>query len=166
MIVSTEVDSIIKDSLTQFCSFISLNHWYGREREAISLYVMGFLTKMCKEGSFLCDPRQIGIEVAVPQIPSPNSKPQVNKDLVIWPEPAMVCWNDRREPANHPICIMEWKANQQRKSTHDISWLRQYSSDKQNLVCYGVNLNIEAERHSLLVDRIYLGECSPSWLSL
>lgn len=165
MIVPTEVDSIIKDSLTKFYSFISLNHWYGREREAISLYVTGFLIKMCKERSFLYDPRQIGIEVAVPQIPSPNSKPQVNKDLVIWPEPAMVCWNADRKPVNHPICIMEWKANQKDKSVHDISWLRQYSSNKQNMVCYGVNLNIEAKRPSLLVDRIYLGECSPSWLS-
>ncbi|QOJ03658.1 MAG: hypothetical protein HRU71_09230 [Planctomycetia bacterium] len=63
-----ELDSIIQSSLLEFAEWIDHHAWFGREKEAVSLYVLGFLQKHCRPRTILSDATQIGIEVAVPQI--------------------------------------------------------------------------------------------------
>ena len=100
--MGTELDDILKKSLTQFVNGIIEDGWYGKEREAISLYAFGTLINFCKPGTILDAPAQIGIEVRVPKPTRRDSKsscldPQrsqrpkneVMKDLVIWQAPGM-----------------------------------------------------------------------------
>ncbi|MGD1996311.1 MAG: hypothetical protein PVH62_06025 [Anaerolineae bacterium] len=63
-----ELDEIVQRSLAEFVEDVFSTGWLGREREAISLFVLGYLSGFCKPGSLLRDPTQIGIEVAVPQL--------------------------------------------------------------------------------------------------
>lgn len=107
----SKINEIIKQSLVEFVEDIRTNSWLGREREAISLYVFAHLLKFCKDSSFLYDPAQICIEGAVPRLVDVDKeyKRQVCKDLIIWPEPRMTCWDEQRKPTRVPIVIMKWK---------------------------------------------------------
>lgn len=105
-----QIDEIVKLSLTTLAEDIA-SGWTGRrEREVVSLFCFGHLLRHCRPGSFLSDPTQIGIEVAVLQIPSQTaltgkagSKEQVCKDIVIWPKARMTCWDDAGRPTvNRP----------------------------------------------------------------
>jgi len=98
----TDLDVIIEKSLRSFHSDICSSEWCGREREMLSLYVFGHLVKFCHPRTILYDTAQIGIEVAVPQLP-PDQEHRgrgktVCKDLVIWPEPKMTMWSIGRQP--------------------------------------------------------------------
>jgi hypothetical protein len=108
--MNAEIDNIVRVSLTEFVEDVFRSSWRGREREAVSLYVLGFLQEQCRSGRILRDPTQIGIEAAVPSSLKLNPKGRVCKDLVLWREPKMTCWNERWEAVNPPLAIMEWKA--------------------------------------------------------
>lgn len=131
-----ELDRIIQASLCEFATWIDSHAWFGREKEAVSLYVLGFLQNQCRPLSILSDPTQIAIDVAVPQLPAATgkSKQHVNKDLVIWDKPGKTCWNrtpavgEKLAPAHWPLCIMEWKrAKSHRESKRDCQWLEAFS---------------------------------------
>lgn len=57
-----------------------------RERELVSRFAFGHLVPRCRPGTALFHPRQLGIEVAVPQRSGDGVRrqPDVCKDLVIW----------------------------------------------------------------------------------
>lgn len=88
----TDIDAIIHQSLSGFVADIFASAWYGKEREAISLYVFGHLLHYCRANTILSDPRQLGIEVRVLKPNTLGAKAEVCKDLVIWPEPRQTCW--------------------------------------------------------------------------
>ncbi len=54
---------------------------------------------------------QIGIEVAVPQLPGDKRRDNVCKDLVIWPDERMTLWDGSGEMYHEPMAVMEWKVN-------------------------------------------------------
>lgn len=131
----TDLDSIIEQSLRSFYEDIS-SEWCGRENEMVNLYALGHLAKHCVAGTILTELTQLGIEVAVCQLP-PDPKhtgrrKTVRKDLVIWPKGRMTLW-----PQNEPLAIMEWKVNHvfnhaahqknRREHEDDIQWLRETS---------------------------------------
>ncbi len=103
----------------------------------VSLYAFGHLVNYVRQGTILSELTQIGIEVAVRQLPPdkehPRKKKDVRKDLVIWPDPGMTLWK-ANIPHNEPLAVMEWKVNhylsrashQQNRREHqeDIRWLR------------------------------------------
>ncbi len=64
-----DIDALVMGALDAFLEEIRRNDWHGREREAVSLFAFGALAGQCRAGSWLFDQRQIGIEVAVPQVP-------------------------------------------------------------------------------------------------
>ena len=72
--VIAEIDRIARESLTDFVGHVFAEEWFGREREAVSLYTLGYLLPHCRPDGFLRHPTQIGIEGAVPQIDGPNRK--------------------------------------------------------------------------------------------
>ncbi len=45
------------------------SEWCGRENEAVNLYALGHLAKQVRRGTILSNLTQIGIEVAVRQLP-------------------------------------------------------------------------------------------------
>ena len=161
-----EIDEIIGSLLSDLVADIFSIDWVGRERELVSLFALGYLSKRCKIGSFLHDPAQIGIEVAVPQLPGDGRKAQVCKDLVIWPAPGMTCWDQYRRPIHHPSVIIEWKTNRTRVSAKDVSWLQEYSKAKPDFLGYAVCVDSRERRFRLACDRIQCGRVQPTWLKL
>jgi hypothetical protein len=115
----SEFDSIVEQSLRLFYQDIC-SEWCGRENEMVNLYALSHLAKQVRPNTILSDVGQIGIEVAVRQLPkeallkwnpkAESPKKDVRKDLVIWPSARMSLWN-ANIPCNEPLAIMEGKVN-------------------------------------------------------
>lgn len=164
--MSAELDEVIRSSLTRFTDDVFGNRWYGLEREAVSLYAFGYLQRHTRPGRFLRDPTQIGIEVRVPQLKEPGRKARVTKDLVIWQEPWMTCWDADRRPVQYPAAIVEWKVNEAKVSEHDVAWLCKFSTDLDHFVGYAVCMDLLQRNFRLSCTRIHRGQAQPDWLLL
>jgi len=162
-LIVQRLEDIVRISLNELAEYLSESTWRGRERELVSLYAFGFLQKHCKPKSVLRDPTQIGIEVAVPQLPKPGAKSQVCKDLVIWKKPGMTCWDRRGKPTRHPLAILEWKVNLKKGIEADIDWLSAYSEERPKFAGFSVFC---VPRKPVLLDvaLVRLGEVEPGWL--
>lgn len=165
------LDSLIRSTLTAFTDAIFASEWRGREREAVSLYAIGFLQPRCTAGGLLHDPTQVAIEVTVPGVPSLNPKGRVNKDLVVWPEPRMTVWNGAWQVVNEPLAILEWKVFRSntrapRVSEHDLEWLVAFSRDRARFVGYGVTVDLAERGFRTRVARCRRGAAQQDWLAL
>ena len=154
-----QVDVIIRDSLGDFVSEVTRSLWKGREREAISLYAFGFLQRYITADGVLRDTTQIGIEVTVPSDKAVNPKGRVAKDLVLWAEPKMTCWDQNWRVTNFPLAIMEWKVYRlpSRKavvSNKDTEWLLYYSKYCPSaFVGYAISLDLIDQEFRINVTR-------------
>lgn len=162
----TELDSVVKQSLLEFADDVFRTNWFGKEREAVSLYAFGYLLKQCRPASVLYDPRQIGIEVRVQRPPTKGTKAEVCKDLVIWPEPSMTRWFPSGNGANTPIAVLEWKADVQQLAANDIAWLRTFTGHNPGETGYAVSLDLKARQFRLLCARVRADEIDEQWLAL
>jgi len=160
------LDLIIRESLESLVSSVFASQWYGREREVVSLYAFNHLQALCRESSVLHHPAQIALDGAVPQLPGPDRKKLVCKDLVIWPEPGMTCWDEDRGPVNYPIAILEWKANKPKVSPGDVKWLREFSAGRERFVGYAACLDLEQRRFRLSCTRVHNETVWADWLVL
>jgi hypothetical protein len=160
--MTLELDHIIRLSLTDFIEDIGKQPWRGKEREAISYYAFGHLLEYCRPHSILYDPRQIGIEVRVPKPARLGQKAAVCKDLVIWSEPGMTCWNAAGEANHYPLAVLEWKANE--ISAYDVNWLRALSADNAQFIGYAVCLDLRKQNYRLSCTRIQDETVQEEWL--
>ncbi|MBK7974143.1 MAG: hypothetical protein IPK07_12990 [Deltaproteobacteria bacterium] len=160
------LDDLIRDSLTEFVESVSASGWRGREREAVSLFAFGHLVPRCGPGNLLESPTQIGIEVAVPQHPGARAKRQVCKDLVLWPLPAMTCWDQPGRPTRRPIAILEWKTRGRMVSSSDVEWLTAFSRTSSHFVGYALRFDRTGRAFRLSCTRIHAGAVTPDWLRL
>jgi hypothetical protein len=158
------LDLVIRESLVNLVTDVFGGTWYGREREVVSLYAFGHLQALFREGSVLHHPAQIALDGAVPQLPGPDRKDLVCKDVVIWPEQGMTCWNKDKEPVNFPIAIVEWKVNKPKVSQRDVKWLCDFSAEKKHFVGYAVCLDLEQRQFRLSCTRVQLGRAQAEWL--
>lgn len=158
------LEAIIRDSLLDFAREVARSGWRGREREAVSLFAFRFLLPQCRQGTPLFDPAQIGLEVAVPQLPGPGRKPQVCKDLVIWPEPAMVCWDGDGRPVHQPAAILEWKTRTKKVSLSDEAWLCEYSALASGFIGFAIALDPQDLETSLVASRAMEGVLTREWV--
>ena len=157
-----EIDDLIRGSLTDFTNGVFSSKWWGKEREAVSLYVFGYLLKHCRKGTVLYDPAQIGIEVRVPKAESLGKKAQICKDLIIWSRPASTCWTENE----WPVAILEWKANCTQVSTNDVTWLSAFSVNRSNFTGYAVSLDLKQRNFRLSCTRVRRQRVQPEWLVL
>ncbi|MCE9582887.1 MAG: hypothetical protein K8T20_10365 [Planctomycetes bacterium] len=126
------LDAVIVSSLRSFLAEIAASGWQGREREAVSLYAFGAL--LDHAGDLIANRRQIGIEVAVPQIVA-GGKGRVNKDLVVWPGA-----HENAFSGASPLAVMEWKVDAEVKATRVSGpefleterWLEEFTALPQN----------------------------------
>ena len=162
--MTIELDHIIRLSLTDFIEDIRQQPWRGKEREAISYYAFGHLVRYCRSRSILHDPSQIGIEVRVPKPARLGKKVAICKDLVIWPEPGMTCWNAAGETNNYPLAILEWKAKQM--SAYDVDWLCALSADNAQFIGYAVCLDLRQHDYRLSCTRVQNQDVQESWLMI
>lgn len=169
-------DRIIRDSLVSFSKEALSGTWTGRrEREAVSLYTFGFLLKQVQIGGILHDPAQIGIEFPVPQVPGTaetngggrhREKSQVCKDLVIWPRPAMTCWDVAGNPTISPLAVLEWKFGTEKTSRHDLEWLKAFSKNRPEFTGFAISANRPGAAFLLRAVRVSKGEADFDWLTL
>jgi hypothetical protein len=170
----SELDSIVGQSLRSFYSEIcSLPDWRGREREMVSLFALGHLAQHCNPNGPM-RLTQMGIEVAVPQLPGDRKTRDVCKDLVVWPEDKMTCWNADGKICHEPMAVMEWKVNyasnrpthakNRRDHLRDIQWLRDTSNRlaERDFVGYAVFIENTKE---LTCTRICRGK-GESWIKI
>ena len=168
-----QIDAAIGQSLKSLAKEISAG-WSGRrEREVVSLFCFGHLLTQFRPGSVLYDHAQLSMEVAVPQISGQTtltgksgSKPQVCKDIVIWPRPRMVVWDQDGKPTHRPMCVIEWKHNEGAVSAYDLEWLRNFSSLGPEFVGYAVCTNRPAQPFTLSCTRIASGQPTERWVHI
>ena len=167
-----ELGMVLAAALTAFHRRIVATGWRGREREAVSLFAFAELAAACRDDGPLFDPAQIGIEVAVPQLPG-TGKQQVCKDLVIWPRPGMTCWDHDRVPSLAPSAIIEWKANGfpnaksgSRNQSADRQWLSAWTRIHPTSLGFAAMLQFRDTGVSLKVDRVAAGRITDDWLHL
>ena len=173
------MEQLIRRSLISLHGFLVQGTWHGREREVVSLYAFGhLLPEMTANGM---DPTQIGIEVAVPQVPRENHRrkdPDVCKDLVIWPEPSMTTWKSESEKGRFPSAILEWKTrnNTLPRSSPDsldrafhenIDWLQQFANmAPEGWTGYAVSVDLALETPWMRVAKVTHLEVTMDWLTL
>jgi hypothetical protein len=129
-------EHVIEESLRSLNKYLSESTWYGRENEVVNLFAHHFLMRHLGELPFL-DPSQIGIEVAVKQIPKAGRKKLVRKDLVLWNNPLETVWKDG-VAKNIPAAILEWKIGKIAKCDADIEWLLDYTKIYPHVLGYSI----------------------------
>lgn len=140
------IQDIINSALNDFENFLKDSDWYGRENEAVNIFVHKFLSKYIGK-SPLVSLDQIGIEVAVKQLPSTNGKELVRKDLVLWKYGDTSVWNGKGEIVNIPLAIIEWKVNDISKCEYDINWLKEYIKIYPSVLGYSVCAFVKKNRN-------------------
>ena len=160
------IDNIVRRSLTEFIEDIFRSQWYGKEREAISLYAFGYLLKHCQPNAILQDPRQIGIEIRVPKPTKLGKKVEVCKDLVIWRQPSMTCWTAEKIAKNYPLAVLQWKVNEPEVSVDDVEWLRAFSEDSPESLGYAICVDLTKKKFRLKCTRVQNRIAQKKWLVL
>lgn len=166
----SEYDETVCLALTAFADHELDGSWSGkREREAVSLFSFGALTQQAQPYGPLSDPRQIGLEVPVPQVVLDNEdaerkKNQVCKDVVIWPEPRMTCWDSSNDPTVPPAAIIEWKFDRASIYDDDVEWLEAFTTEYPNCVGYAVSANQPSSRFTLSCTRVSTQQRQPEWI--
>jgi hypothetical protein len=120
------LDFLIRESLLDLLSSLLARIGAAVSGKRSNLYAFGFLVPKCNPHTSLRDPTQIGIEVAVRQLPGPRRKKLVCKDIVIWPIPAGTCWDKSGKPTQNPLAILEWKTRTDKVSACDEDWLKEF----------------------------------------
>ncbi len=156
------LNDIIHSTLTQFAYTILHTHWYGKEREAVSYYAFHFLAKAAKPGTPFFDVGQLAMEGRMPGGPL-NTKKQVCKDLVIWPEPGANCWNERREAVHYPLAVMEWKANSSTFFAYDLEHLASLTNHAPGML--GIVVTFDAKKKEVIrAAKVLNGVVERDWL--
>lgn len=133
---TAEWERIIDGSLRSLGAFLAEGTWYGRENEVINLFAHRFLMETLGKGP-LKDPSQIGIEVAVRQIPREGAKELVRKDLVLWNRQLETVW-ESGVAKNIPAAILEWKTGKAAKCDADIKWLLDFTRIYPDVLAYSI----------------------------
>jgi len=166
------IDESVRSALNTFVDDALDGSWSGqREREAVSLFAFGALLDHINADNSLRDARQVGLEVPVPQVimdgeDSANKKNQVCKDVVIWPEPRMTCWDENQNPTNSPIAIIEWKFDRASIYNGDVNWLETFVEKYPDCIGYAVTANQPSSRFSLSCTRVSARQTQPKWLHI
>ena len=171
--MGTGLDKLLREALTEFTKDVFATGWHGREREAISMFVLGYLINQVQPESLLQDPTQIGIEVAVPSHKKLNPKGRVNKDLVIWPVGGMTLWDAKWKETNTPLAVLEWKVYRNIHRTAglasvDLEWLIRWTKAFPKVIGYAVALDLVQPQRQfrLRVARVEKGIVQREWLQI
>lgn len=139
------MEEIIEMAINELGTYLKESNWYGRENEVVNLFAHKFLAKHVGSSKFT-SLSQIGIEVAVQQLPSSNGKKLVRKDLVIWEKENQTVWNTNREPVNNPLAVIEWKVNSISHCEGDIKWLKKFTKKHPKVTGYSVCAFVKKKR--------------------
>ena len=157
------IDRFIEDAFVDFDGWFQDAEWVGKERDAVNLFVMGFLAKDVQPGAAIYDLRQIRIEAPVPQLSGHRNKPAVGKDLVIWKDPLETAWDPDYNSVNVPWVIVEWKFKRKGRKPnwfddYDTEWLVEFTKQNPDTFAYLVQLYAGKEGREVLWAKVRNGE--------
>lgn len=172
-----QLDAVIKAALESMLQELLTSSWYGRERELVSLFVLGHLIPLCDANGVLQTPTQIGIEVAVPQLAGrggERKKSHVCKDVVIWPKSSMTCWGHHGTEQCYPLAVLEWKSlnrhdcgavrtKKRHEHAADLRWLAAMSSLVSPFVGYAILVNQQESPVHITAARVCQEEITEDW---
>jgi len=173
----SQLDDLIKSALLSFSSIPKVSQW-AREKELVSWFVTDHLLPQVNPQSIIHQPSQVGIEVAVPQHKTPNNprkNPDVCKDVVIWEEPKMSCWDSDGMANIYPLSVLEWKSfnkrdrpGQRKNKTktfteYDIPWLQKTSSKVEKFIGYGILADVTNQKIEITCVRFTGTEKNDFW---
>lgn len=173
-----QLDAVIEAALQSMIADLRASAWCCRERELVSLFVLGHLIRLCVPNGVLHRPTQIGIEVAVPQLAGrggQRKKPDVCKDVVIWAQPSTTCWGRNGDDCLYPLSVLEWKSlnrhdrgalitQKRREHAADLHWLAETSRIASPFVGYAVLVDQKASPVRVVVSRACQGEVTEGWM--
>jgi hypothetical protein len=169
--VLAELDNVIRAALTEFANGLFRGSWRGREREAVSVFVLGHLAPRVSPLGPIRHATQLAIEAAVPGVEGLNQKGRVNKDLVVWPEARMTLWDKDWNPVNVPVAVLEWKVfraihKHPALSRQDLAWLTGFTRNFAGCVGYAVAIDLLQRHFRMRVARAESGVIQEDWLAL
>ncbi len=164
-----ELESLIRNSLEEFAAHLNAVPWVGKEHDCVNRFAHGFLIPRCQAGTALNHPTQVGIEVPVAQPPGVGVKAAARKDLVVWPQAWMSCYDTKWRPIHHPLVVMEWKTTRDGfrfdGTEHDHSWLSAFTSWRPETLGLSVVVSVgEQQQSRLRATRFLRGEALTEWL--
>ena len=144
-----EMAAAVENALERF--LLELPHdWHGKERDAVSRFVFGYLINECRPKTALYSPAQIGIEIPVGKPRELRRKKKGSwKDVVIWQQPGMTAFNEKLIHTFAPSVVIEWKVRFENGSpsrkfaeeiAHDHEWLAAFTSEHPHAAGYSVFL--------------------------
>lgn len=164
------MDDVVRSALISFANESLAGDWRGRrEREAVSLFAFRHLLREVHPKGPLFDSAQITIEFPVPQVKGCDGAPaltkrQVCKDLVIWPQPGMTCWDDAGRPTIPPAALLEWKFGVPTVHEPDVEWLQRFTKAYPETVGYAISANRPGGGFLLGCVRVADGVVEREWL--
>ena len=164
------LDSIVRAAFESYVKDVFGAPCYGKEHDHVNRFAFGHLLPLCSTKGPLRHPTQIGLGVGMAQPRGVGVNSAARKDLVIWPEPGMMCWNSRWRPCRHPMALMEWKVRRRggvfHGRNHDRAWLSAYARWRPDFVGYSVAVDFEQRKFRLCVERFCGREIGAPWLQL
>ena len=169
--MSDELDNVLRAALIEFGNTIFSGTWRGREREAVSLFVLGHLAPKISPSGPIRHATQLAIEAAVPGVEGLNPKGRVNKDLVVWPEAGMTLWDRDWKPVNVPAAVLEWKVFRALHkhpvlSANDVAWLTAFTRNFTGCIGYAVAVDLMQRKFRMRVARAEAGTVQEDWLTI
>lgn len=165
------IDRPVRAALLSFANDVLDGSWSGqREREAVRLFAFGPLLRQVDPEEFLKDPTQIALEVPIPQVgvgdnkSQTRRKSQVCKDLIVWPDSQMTCWDQHNNPTVPPAAVLEWKFDSNGVSQRYVNWLRAFTKDYSSCIGYAVTANSPESDFRLTCTRISVDQEQPEWV--
>jgi hypothetical protein len=162
-----KIDSLIQEALRALAADPHIKQWQAKEHNWVSYFAMRHVLEHCEPGGVLSHPAQIGIEVGVPQPPGYKSA-TTRRDLVIWPNVGMTCWNDSWMASCHPLAIVEWKVHRPGRKNRFVdderNWLRSYCVWQPTVVAYAVEVDGAANPIRMTCSRFVGREERSDWL--
>ncbi len=176
------LESQLRQAFSEFSRTLSAlqeQQSFARERELVTWFTIGALLPQVAEGEVLSDPLQVGIEVACPQRVTDTNRrkhPDVCKDIVIWPRPYDVTWDEDGLPSHAPLAVIEWKVPVRKDSPsaetrkrserdgRDHAWLAWFVNQGGGAEAYSVWCNLRVPG-PLEVCRFTKGEMNAAWFT-
>jgi hypothetical protein len=159
MDVVHELDLLIENSLGALATDEHARNWNAKENDWVSYFTFRYLLQHCRSDGVIRHPAQIAIEVGVGQPKSYGAAKAVRRDIVIWPEEGMTCWDKSWEPVRHPLAIIEWKVHRvgrkNRLVERERQWLRSYCREHLTIVCYAIEVDGTTDSRPITCSRFF-----------
>lgn len=146
------IDHFIDDALCEFDHWLrgEANEWRAKEWDTVAVFVDVFLRKHVGAGAAVHHQSQIRIESQVGTTTNLGWR-GVRKDVVIWPEPYMSCWDEQWKATRVPRAVLEFKQWRSRPKSmlfdqNDSEWVAAWTIENPKSLGYVVTIDLSDRR--------------------